>query len=130
MLYIAAFCLCLHSLIDEFGDNGITVASIITVEKTTANIDNFLLSCRILGRGVETAYIDFLINQLFEKDIKTLTATYIPTQKNRQTEFFYEKNGFQLVKTLENGEKQYALNIEEKRQIKTYYKFKIINTND
>ena len=118
------------SVKDKFGDNGITVASIITVEKTTANIDSFLLSCRILGRGVETAYIDFLINELYEKGVKTLTATYIPTQKNRQTEFFYEKNGFQLLKTLENGEKQYSLNIEEKRQIKTYYKFKIINTND
>lgn len=118
------------SVKDKFGDNGITVVSIITIKNDTADIDSFLLSCRILGRGVENAYIDFLINQLHDKGIKTLTARFIPTQKNRQTEFFYEKNDFNLAETLDNGEKQYILDIKEKRQIKNYYKFKISNTND
>ena len=118
------------SVKDKFGDNGITVASIITFENDSADIDSFLLSCRILGRGVETAYIDFLINKLYDKGIKTLTAHFILTQKNRQTEFFYEKNGFTLLRTSENGDKHYILNIQEKRQIKTYYKFKISNNDD
>jgi FkbH-like protein len=115
------------SVRDKFGDNGVTVASIILIKDGTAYIDSFLLSCRILGRNIESAYLDFLINLVFKKDVKTMRATYIPSDKNRQTEFFYDNNGFELLETKENGEKEYKLNIVKERQIKDYYKFKLLN---
>lgn len=115
------------SVRDKFGDNGVTVASIILIEKDIAEIDSFLLSCRILGRNIESAYLNFLINMVFDKGIRKIKAKYIPTQKNRQTEFFYLNNGFNLDATSENGEKNYILNLEQKREIKKYYKFKIID---
>jgi FkbH-like protein len=113
------------SVKDKFGDNGITVASIIFINNEIAEIDSFLLSCRILGRNIESAYIDYLINLIYEKGIKKVKATFIPSQKNRQTENFYENNGFTLDKKLETGEKHYILNIKNKRIIKEYYKFKL-----
>jgi FkbH-like protein len=118
------------SVRDKFGENGITVSSIILLNGEIAEIDSFLLSCRILGRDIETVYIDFLINILFDRKIKTLIAKYVPSQKNRQTEYFYEKMGFAVEKTLETGEKHYILNIAGKRKIKEYYKFKIIPKHD
>ena len=115
------------SVRDKFGDNGVTVASIILIKDDSAYIDSFLLSCRILGRNIESAYLDFLINLVFKKGVKTIRATYIPSDKNRQTEFFYDKNGFELEKIKENGDREYKLNIIKERKIKDYYKFKILN---
>jgi len=115
------------SVRDKFGDNGISVASIVFINGEVAEIDSFLLSCRILGRNIENAYVDFLINLIYDKGIKKIIAKYIPSQKNRQTESFYENNGFTLEKTFETGVKLYFLNIENKRKIKEYYKFKIIS---
>jgi len=66
---------------DRFGDNGITVASIISIREKVASIDAFLLSCRILGRDVEKAYLFYLMNELLARGIKMVKASYIPTAK-------------------------------------------------
>jgi FkbH-like domain len=80
---------------DKFGDNGITGTYII--EKKDNDewiIDTFLLSCRIMGRGVE----EIMMNQIIEKaksaGIKKIKGEYIPTAKNKPAENFYENLGF------------------------------------
>jgi len=80
---------------DKFGDNGITGTYII--EKKNDEewiIDTFLLSCRIMGRGVE----EIMMNQIIEKarlfGIKRIKAEFIPTAKNKPAENFYQKLGF------------------------------------
>ncbi len=42
---------------DRFGDNGITEILIAFVEDGRLRIDNWLLSCRVLGRRVEDAML-------------------------------------------------------------------------
>lgn len=112
------------SIKDKFGDNGITVASILLFENPNAVIiDSFLLSCRILGRGIEKAYIYYLLNMLIDKGVKQVKAKYIPTKKNKQTENFYDQLGFKHIETLNNGEKYYELELDEKFEIKPYYNF-------
>ena len=111
------------SIRDKFGDNGITVASIILVKDGEAEIDSYLLSCRILGRNIEFAYVDFLLNQLYDKNVKTVWASYIPTKKNKQTENFYNKLGFTEYEITADGVKRYKLDLLEKREIKPYFKF-------
>ena len=80
---------------DKFGDNGITGTYI--VEKKNDEewiIDTFLLSCRIMGRGVE----EIMMNQIIENakllGIKRIKGEFIPTAKNKPAENFYEKLGF------------------------------------
>lgn len=109
---------------DRFGDNGITVASIVSIDDKEANIEAFLLSCRILGRDIEKAYLYYLINELQTRGIEIIKATYIPTEKNRQTEKFYESCGFSCI-TEDNGTKRYRMEIRSKLEIKPYYKFEI-----
>ena len=48
---------------DKFGDNGITGTYIIEKKDDEWIIDTFLLSCRIMGRGVE----EIMMNQIVEK---------------------------------------------------------------
>jgi FkbH-like protein len=109
---------------DRFGDNGITVASIISIHENRASIDAFLLSCRILGRDIEKAYLFFLINELQTRGIEIVNASYIATAKNGQTEMFYENCGFSCIQE-EHGIKRYQMLLNSKIEIKPYYKFKI-----
>jgi FkbH-like protein len=109
---------------DRFGDNGITVASIISIHDKVASIDAFLLSCRILGRDIEKAYLFYLINELQNRGIEIVKASYIPTVKNKQTERFYESCGFNCIQD-ENGTKRYQMGVKSKIEIKPYYKFEI-----
>ena len=114
--------LCL-SVKDKFGDNGITVVTIIRLNGSNATIDNFLLSCRILGRGIESAVMNYLLNDLKHRGISKVFSKYIPTKKNKLTEHFYEKNGFILINTEAGGAKYYEIELKGHREIKNYYKF-------
>lgn len=112
---------------DKFGSNGITVLSIIKKQDNkTAVIDSFLLSCRILGRDIEIAFVSYICNFLLEKGFETIKATYIPSDKNQKlTSEFLEKCGFDILEESESSNKNYELKIKEKKEIKEYYKFKV-----
>ena len=80
---------------DKFGDNGITGTYIIEKKNNEEwIIDTFLLSCRIMGRGIE----EMMMNQIIEKGklsgIKRIKGKFIPTAKNKPAENFYEELGF------------------------------------
>ncbi|AJA92864.1 hypothetical protein A7X95_05885 [Candidatus Nitrosopelagicus brevis] len=80
---------------DKFGDNGITGTYII--EKKNDEewiIDTFLLSCRIIGRGVEEIMISQIIENAKSSGVKRIMGQFIPTAKNKPAENFYEKLGF------------------------------------
>jgi len=81
---------------DKFGDNGITGTYII--EKKDNDewiIDTFLLSCRIMGRGVEEIMMNQIIEKAKSSGIKKIKGEFIPTKKNKPAENFYEKLGFE-----------------------------------
>jgi len=103
------------SVKDKFGDSGITGIAIITTHKNmkSANIDSFLLSCRILGKNIEDVFLKYVLLQLKNNGYSQVNATFIPTLKNSQVNDFYEKNGFKLTITNENGTKFYNNNIND-----------------
>lgn len=108
------------SVSDKFGDNGITGTIIITSDRNTADIDSLLLSCRILGKDIESAFVKAVLNELLKDGIKQVTATYIPTLKNAQVSCFYEKVGFSLIAE-QNGIKSYMLELKDTATIPNYY---------
>jgi FkbH-like protein len=110
---------------DKFGDNGITGAIIIKINKesSSAIIDSFLLSCRILGKGIEDAFVLSVLNMLRGEDICEVKATYIPTLKNHQVSNYFERIGFTNDHISADGVKHYSIKInEEEFKIKPYYK--------
>ena len=107
------------SVADKFGDNGITGAIMV---KPDGEIDTFLLSCRILGKGIEIAFVKTMISLLAREDMMQLTASYLPTAKNVQVKEFWEKVGFCCTKENEDGSKYYSLGIQDADfKIKEYY---------
>ena len=83
---------------DKFGDYGITGLCIVfmNIDSKSANIDTFLISCRIIGRNVELAFFDFLVKRLVRTGINTIISKYIQTRKNSVVRNFYEKLSFEI----------------------------------
>jgi len=83
------------SLRDRFGDLGL-VGVVILKETETAvwEIDTLLMSCRALGRDVETAFVQKNVKDLFEKGAREVIGVYEPTAKNSQVACFYREMGF------------------------------------
>ena len=104
---------------DKFGDNGITGAIMV---KPDGDVDTFLLSCRILGKGIEIAFVKKIFTLLAEAGITELKAQYLPTAKNAQVKDFWEKVGFTCTTENEDGSKDYILALKDvDTEIKDYY---------
>ena len=86
---------------DKLEESGITGLGILRQKGKHCELDSLLLSCRILGRRVEDAFLAFLVERAKARGCGTLIGRYLPTNKNGQVARFYECRGFQP--TLEEG---------------------------
>ncbi|MDC0240900.1 HAD-IIIC family phosphatase [Candidatus Nitrosopelagicus sp.] len=82
---------------DKFGDNGITGVFIVDKNNKEWIIDTFLLSCRIIGRGIEQGIINYIISLAKKENVSKLTANFIPTKKNQPAESFLPSFGFKKL---------------------------------
>lgn len=87
---------------DRFGDNGLVGVAITHQEGDTAEIDTFLLSCRVIGRTVETAFLSLLADHARAKGARRLQGWFLPTKKNSPARDFYSSHGF--TATHQNGD--------------------------
>ncbi len=99
---------------DKFGDEGIVgVAIVKMLSDHQWYIDSFLMSCRVIGRKIETAFVIKIIKDARRAGVTDLESEYIPTRKNRLVSDFYDKHGFELIARNEDGAKKYRLNPQE-----------------
>ncbi len=94
------------SVSDKFGNFGITGLCIIKYSKNIAVIDTLLLSCRILGRNIESVFLMEIVKRVYMKRYDLIQATYKKTLKNGIVESFYDKSGFALLGS-DNDERRY-----------------------
>lgn len=99
------FDLWIGSVNDRFGDNGKSILAIVERQGEKARIDTFIMSCRIMGRYAEDAFIDALEHYYREMGIDVLEAEFIPTAKNKPVDSFYERIGFSVIRQDEGGKK-------------------------
>ena len=69
---------------DKFGDYGLTGVVIIDISPDLKawTINSLMLSCRVLGRGVEAALLAALASDARAEGAMEFIGTYIPTRKN------------------------------------------------
>jgi FkbH-like protein len=85
---------------DKFGDYGTVIMAIVIPDNhdpRKAALDTMLMSCRVMGRGVECAFMDHLIRALYKRGITSVTAEFIPTKKNVPAKNFLAEHGFSTV---------------------------------
>ncbi len=112
--YIALY----FTLKDRFGDHGLV--SVVILEKMSEDeifIDTWLMSCRVLKRGMEEFVMNCIVDAVKENGFKTLSAEYIPTQKNRMVRDIYQAMGFDRT-----GETVYELAVSHYEPKKTFIK--------
>ncbi len=95
---------------DKFGNNGLVGILMIRLEKNEAYIENFVMSCRVMGRKIENYLIDYVENDLKNKGIKKIFGIYVPTQKNVPVKELYKCLGYTIVSECE-GRQLYELDL-------------------
>lgn len=82
------------SVADRFGDEGIVGAAWVARGADVWTVENLVLSCRVLGRGVELAIADWLARQARRAGATTLQGRFVPSKKNDVAAGFWGKAGF------------------------------------
>ena len=82
---------------DRFGDHGIVIAATARIDGDSADILTLLMSCRVIGREVERAFLGALLAELERRGVRTVAGTYKPTPKNEQVRNFYPSVGFRQM---------------------------------
>lgn len=91
------------SVRDRMGDNGLVGVAITRDQAGACQIDTLLLSCRVIGRTVETALLAHIATEAAARGNSRLTGWYLPTKKNPPCESFYRDHGFKLVEQTDSG---------------------------
>jgi len=103
------------TLADKFGNHGLI--SIIILKKmanSTLFIDTWIMSCRVLKRGMENSTLNTIVELSRTNGFKKIEGEYIPTKKNDLVKNHYKKMGF----ILENG--KWILHVEEYSNRETF----------
>ena len=82
---------------DKFGDSGLTGIASLETHDQTGRIVDFILSCRVFGRKIEEAMVYAITEAARTAGLKSVTATYLPTPKNKPCLEFWKKSGFRPI---------------------------------
>jgi FkbH-like protein len=83
------------TLEDKFGDNGLICIIILKAQDTdTLFIDTWLMSCRVLKRGMENFTLNTIVKTAKKNGYKYLCGEYLPTAKNEMVKDHYQNLGF------------------------------------
>lgn len=70
-------------VLDRFGDYGLTGIASISANGDAGIIEDFLLSCRVMGRGVERGMLHVVLNALSQSGVLKTTVQFIKTDRNK-----------------------------------------------
>ena len=103
---------CLYGkLSDQFGDNGVVTVVMGRQEKEVLHIELWLMSCRVLKRGMEDAIFCELVRKAEERGICRLKGYYYKTAKNAMVKDFYQRFGFGKLSENAAGDSEWVLEL-------------------
>jgi FkbH-like protein len=98
-------------LADRFGDFGLTGILIGFVQEPALKVHNWLMSCRILGRGIEECMLANAIRYARTASLSSIEAEYRPTARNGMVAGLYTRLGFETVEEQQGGAVRYRLDL-------------------
>jgi FkbH-like protein len=81
---------------DRFGSYGIIGTAIAEKSPLTWRLRYLAVSCRVLGRGIERAFLVSLLREAFAKGCTHVEATYRDTGRNRMMRALYQMVGLHI----------------------------------
>lgn len=79
---------------DRFGEHGTIGLAIVRTSTDAWELDTFLLSCRVIGRGIETALLARIVDDARRRGAVVLRAELVPTAKNAPAARILPDHGF------------------------------------
>ncbi len=103
---------------DIFGDCGIVAVVIVNLAEDAPIIDEFVMSCRVMGKEIENAIIDDIESELAANGFKEVKAVYATTAKNKPVAHLYDNLGYDVY---DESTEYRKYNIElDKRPTRSY----------
>lgn len=107
------------TLTDKYGDNGLICVIILEKQNNdTLFIATWLMSCRVLRRGMENFTLNTIINYAKQNGFSTIIGEYIPTVKNQMVQNHYIELGFDDISS--NGQYLYQLDVDNYKPKETF----------
>ena len=104
---------------DRFGDHGLIGLIILQkLDEAKAFIDTWIMSCRVLKRGMEEFIVNEIARRARKEGIRCLVGEYIPTTKNNMVRDLYAQMGFAPC----NG--KWELHLQTFKELKTFIRAK------
>jgi FkbH-like protein len=107
-------------LADKVGDYGLISVVVLKHAGEDLEIDEYLMSCRVLQRGVESFTINNIFSYAARLGAKRVTGQYLPTAKNAMVKDFFKGFGFQKVAERDGGGSQWALAVDAYQPRETF----------
>ena len=101
-----------YKLTDKFGDNGLISVVILKwhPQEKELVVDTWLMSCRVLSRGMEQFVQNDIVAQARRLGARTITGRYLPTAKNKLVLNHYRDMGYKRVSE-DNGATTWAMDV-------------------
>jgi FkbH-like protein len=93
---------------DKFGNSGIILVAIVRVKGTRAELDSFLMSCRVMGRRIEYAILGSIEKEMQVEGVTAIIGYYVRTTKNTPVERFLDMAGYRMTSECSDGSKTYC----------------------
>ena len=107
------------SLSDRFGDHGLISVVILRRHDDQLEIIDWLMSCRVLSRGVEQFLMNRVVETANQFGLPRITGEYIPTSKNGMVKEFFAQFGFEKLMG-ENGASRWCLDPKTYQALPTF----------
>lgn len=112
----------LYNVEDCFGDYGIVATVIVDISETPV-VEEFVLSCRVMGKNIEYGIISAIETEIAKEGFTKLQGRYFSTAKNKPVEQLYERLGYEVIQKTSEGDKYYEMELDMRPQRACYAEF-------
>ena len=114
---------------DRFGNEGLTAVMTVRYIENSVIIEDFIMSCRVMGRKFEDVIMNALVSWIrgCRPEIREIQADYVKTAKNKPVEGLYDRFGFLCGAEYGNQDdigyrKHYSAKLDRLAIVETGYK--------
>ncbi len=79
---------------DRFGDHGLVAAAVVRAEAEEWTIENFVMSCRVIGYGIEDVLLAHVAGDARAANAQRLSGAIVTLPKNAPARDFFARNRF------------------------------------
>ncbi len=104
-----------YTLRDRFGEHGLIAVVILEKRENELFVNEWLMSCRVLKRGMEQFIADSILRAAREAGVARVVGEYIPTPKNAMVKDLYASMSFRPL-----GDGLYEARVDDYRNHQTF----------